>query len=284
MPRDLQQYFRIEGRELLAGLRHGLQERSLASAPLEEDRRRLMRTVHTLKGAASVAGHPDIADAVHRLEDTLAATRLSGTAEAIATLNELDRMFASLELSAAPSDAARRVSEAAAALDAAGREALDRLLGEIAQPRGDAGHFRVVPLERIEVPVSAGSLSALDVASGAARALVPLDAVRTVIRLAGARVSVGAGGAMVRFERATVPLVSLRLATGLSAEVRPTFEAAPDADEDRFALIVDSTAGLVALGVRGPGRVVTVRDSDRDRFLRTVEALITVLRPPARQP
>ena len=39
-------------------------------------------------------------------------------------------MFATLELSAAPSDAARRVSEAAAALDAAGREALDRLLGD----------------------------------------------------------------------------------------------------------------------------------------------------------
>ena len=56
------------------------------------------------------------------------------------------------------------------------------------------------------MPVSPGSLSAVEVASGAARALVPLDAVRTVIRLAGARVSAGAGGAMVRFERETVPL------------------------------------------------------------------------------
>ena len=198
-------------------------------------------------------------------------------------LNELDQMFATLELSAAPSDAARRVSEAAAALDAAGREALDGLLAEIAQARGDAGHFRVVPLERIEVPVSPGSLPALEVASGAARALVPLDAVRTVIRLAGARVSDGAGGVMVRFEREKVPLVSLRLATGLSTGVRPALEAT-DADEDRFALIVDSTAGLVALGVRGPGRVVTVRDADWDQFLRTIEALITVLRPPARRP
>jgi chemotaxis protein histidine kinase CheA len=282
VPRDLQQYFRIEGRELLAGLRQGLQERSLASA---EDRRLLMRSLHTLKGAASVAGHPDIADAVHRLEDTLASARLSGTAgaEAIAMVNELDQMFATLELSAAPSDAARRISEAAAALDAAGREALDLLLAEIARTRGDAGHFRVVPLERIEVPVSPGSLSALEVASGTARALVPLDAVRTVIRLAGARVSAGAGGATVRFEGDTVPLVSLRLATGLSTEARSALELA-DTDEDRFALIVDSTAGLVALGVRGPGRVVTVRDSDWDQFLRTIEALITVLRPSARQP
>lgn len=286
MPRDLQQYFRIEARELLAGLRQRLQEGSLASAPVDEDRRLLLRSVHTLKGAASVAGHPDIADAVRRLENTLGAARLSVTAgaEAILMLNELDEMFATLELSAAPSDAARRVSEAAAALDAAGRDALDGLLAEIARARGHAGHFRVIPLERIEVPVSPGSLSALDVASGAARALVPLDAVRTVIRLAGAGVRSGAGGAMVRFERETVPLVSLRLAAGLTTEVRPTLEWAAGADEDRFALIVDSTAGLFALGVRGPGRVVTVRDSDWDRFLLTVEALITVLRPPARQP
>jgi hypothetical protein len=88
---------------------------------------------------------------------------------------------------------------------------------------------------------------------------------------------------MVRFERETVPLVSLRLAAGLSTEVRAALEAASDADEDRFALIVDSTAGLVALGVRGPGRVVTIRDSDWDQFLRTIEALITVLRPSAGQ-
>jgi chemotaxis protein histidine kinase CheA len=245
-----------------------------------------MRSVHTLKGAATVAGHPDIADAVHRLEDTLGAGRLSVTAgaEAIVMLNELDEMFATLELSAAPSDAARRVSEAAAALDAAGREALDGLLADIARTRGHAGHFRVIPLERLEVPISPGSLSALDVASGAARGLVPLDAVRTVIRLAGAGVRSGAGGAMVRFERETVPLVSLRLATGLATEVRPTLDVATGADEDRFALIVETTAGLVALGVRGPGRVVTVRDADWDQFLRTVEALITVLRPPARQP
>jgi chemotaxis protein histidine kinase CheA len=283
VPRDLQQYFRIEGRELLAALRQGLQERSLASA---EDRRVLMRILHTLKGAASIGGHADIEDAVQGLEGVLGAARLSGTAraEATAVVNELEQMFATLELSAAPSDAARRVSEAAAALDAAGREALDRLLAEIAQARGQAGHFRVVPLERIEVPVSPGSLSALDVASGAARALVPLDAVRTVVRLSGARVKAGAGGAMVQFEREMVPLVSLRLAAGLSTDVRSTQETAADADEDRFALIVDSTAGLVALGVRGPGRVVTVHDSDWDRFLRTIEALITVLRPSARKP
>ena len=161
-------------------------------------------------------------------------------------------MFATLELSAAPSDAARRASEAAAALDAAGRDALDRLLAGIAQVRGSAGHFQVIPLERIEVPVSSGSLAALDVASGAARALVPLDAVRSVIRLAGARVSAGAGGATLRFERETLPLVSLRLAAGLSTDVRSTLEAASDADEDRFAVIVDSTAGPVALGVADP--------------------------------
>jgi hypothetical protein len=122
------------------------------------------------------------------------------------------------------------------------------------------------------------------VASGAARALVPLDSVRTVVRLAGAGVSAGPGGTTLRFERGIAPLVSLRLAAGLSTEVRSSFEPEADADEDRFAVIVDAAAGPVALGVRGPGRVVTVPESGRDQLVSTIKALLAVPLPPPRQP
>ena len=133
------------------------------------------------------------------------------------------------------------------------------------------------------MPVSLAHLSAVEVASGAARALVPLDAVRTVIRLAGAGVS-AAPGTTVRFERQTLPLVSLRLAFDPSAEVRPPSDGSAGEQEDRFALILESTAGPIALGVRGPGRVVAVHQSDWDLFLRTSEALIAVAQRSARQP
>lgn len=273
----------MEARELIDGLRQEL-VRLQGVAASDEDRRPMMRLAHTLKGAATVAGYPDIADAVRRLEGTLGAARLDGTvdAEAVAILKALDQVLANLEIWAAPSDVTRRVREAAAARDAAGRDALDRLLVEIAQARGDVAHLRAVPLEGGAGRAAPASLFALEVTSGAVRALVPLEAVRTVMRLAGAGVSAGPGGATIRFERGTAPLVSLRLAAGLSAEARPSSETDGDTDDDRFALIIDSTPGVVAFGVRGPGRVVTVPESDRDQLAGTIKALLTVSPPPAR--
>ena len=235
MPRDLQQYFRAEARELIEGLRQELVRLKRVAAS-DEDRRPMRRLVYTLKGAATVAGYPEIAAAVRRLEETLGASRFDGTIDprAIEILTELDQVLADLGIAAAPSDGTRRVREAAAARDAAGREALDRLLLEIAQARGGLRLLRAVPLERINVTASHAALFALEVASGAARALVPLDSVRTVIRLAGAGVTPGPGGTTVRFERGTAPLISLRLAVGLSTEVRSSFEPEGDADEDSF--------------------------------------------------
>jgi chemotaxis protein histidine kinase CheA len=285
VPRDLQQYFRTEARELIDALRQEIVRLKRVAAS-DEDRRPMMRLAYTLKGAATIAGYPDIAAAVQRLEATLGASRFDGTIDpgAIEMLKELEQVLTDLEIAAAPSDVTRRVREAAAARDAAGREALDRLLVEIAQARGGLRLLRAVPLERINVSASPASVFALEVASGAARALVPLDSVRTVVRLAGAGVSAGPGGATLRFERGIAPLVSLRLAAGLSTEVRSSFEPEADADEDRFAVIVDAAAGPVALGVRGPGRVVTVPESGRDQLVSTIKALLAVPLPPPRQP
>lgn len=391
MPRDLQQYFRIEARELLDGLRQGL-IRQRGGGGSDEDRRQLARLAHTLNGASRIAAHQGMVDAVRRLEDELGAVHFdtAAAAEALARLDEVQGILASLEAPATPADADaagpaemnRQAREAAAVLDAAGQEALDRLTAEIAQVRGDGGgRQRLAPIDsirpsleqamretadalgtevrlemtggdrridadglsllcdalvqlvrnavahgieapaaraargkpatgsiridvqqaggrlaiscrddgrgmdvasiraglsgrgvgrtivrdvadrlkgevriatdmekgttvRIEVPISLASLAALEVVSGDARALVPLDAVRSVVRLA-ASATAGAA-ATVLFDRETVPLVSLRDAFGMAGQD----------EEDRFALIVDAIDGRIALGVRGPGRVM----------------------------
>jgi len=293
VPRDLQQYFRTEARELIDGLRQEL-ARLQGVTPTDEDRRPMRRLAHTLQGAARIAGHGALADAVHRLEERLGAARFAGIAgaNALAQLDEVEQLFTTIcppdpMAPAAPpvheplAEVTRQVREAAAAtLDAAAQDALDRLVVEIALARDEAEPFsplNLVPLERIAMPVSLASLSAVEVASGDARALVPLDAVRTVIRLSGSGVSAAPGGATVRFAEETLPLVSLRLAFDPSA-------VSSDEQEDRFALILESTAGPIALGVRGPGRLVTVREADWDLFLRTSEALIAVAHRSARHP
>lgn len=296
MPRDLQQYFRTEAQELIEGLRQELARLQGITAS-DEDRRPILRLAHTLKGAARVSGHGALADAVQGLEERVSAPRLAGIAgvNALAQMDAVERAFAGIcpaEPSAPESpsvheplaDVTRQVREAAAAtLDAAAQDALDRLLVEIAMARDEIEPLRCVPLEHIAMPVSLASLSAVEVASGAARALVPLDAVRTVIRLAAAGVHVVPGGAAVQAGRETLPLVSLRLAFDPSAQVQPS-DGSYDEREDRFALILESIAGPFALGVRGPGRLVAVRQSDWDLFLRTSEALAAVAQRSARLP
>jgi chemotaxis protein histidine kinase CheA len=297
VPRDLQRYFRMEARELIDGLHQAL-DRLKEITPTDEDRRPILRLTHALKGAARIAGHGALADAVHRFEERLGAARLTGIAgaNAVAQLEEVERAFTVIFppdpiAPEAPAvheplaEVTRQVREAAAAtLDAAAQDALDRLVVEIALARDEVEPLRFVPLERIAMPVSLASLSAVEVVSGAARALVPLEAVRTVIRLAGAAVNAAPGGATVRFDRDTLPLVSLRVAFDPSADVRPPPEGGFGDEEDRFALILESTAGSIALGVRGPGRVVAVRESDWDLFLHTGEALMAVAQRSARLP
>jgi hypothetical protein len=88
--------------------------------------------------------------------------------------------------------------------------------------------------------------------------------------------SAGPAGATIRFERATVPLISLRLATGVSTEARLSVEADQAAAEDRYAVVIDLVSGLLALGVRGPGRLVAVAESERERLAGTIKALLAL--------
>lgn len=74
MPRDPYRYFRVEARELIAGLHQGILELERGEAK-KEVLSRLMRLAHTLKGAARVVRLGAVAEMAHSLEDALAPHR-----------------------------------------------------------------------------------------------------------------------------------------------------------------------------------------------------------------
>jgi len=74
MARDAFKYFRIEARELHGQLAQGALDLEKGAAPAGVVPR-LLRLAHTLKGAARVVKHGDIAEAAHAIEDALAPWR-----------------------------------------------------------------------------------------------------------------------------------------------------------------------------------------------------------------
>ncbi len=99
-PRDPYRYFRVEARELLEGLRHGVA--GLASAGRDPDRvPSLLRLAHTLKGAARVVKLITVSDLAHRLEDILAPCRESGALPAPGQLAELRELLEAIAASLA---------------------------------------------------------------------------------------------------------------------------------------------------------------------------------------
>lgn len=74
MAKDPYKYFRVEARELVEGLTHGVLdlEKGAASAELVAH---LLRLAHTLKGAARVVKQRGIAELAHGLEETLTDLR-----------------------------------------------------------------------------------------------------------------------------------------------------------------------------------------------------------------
>ena len=70
---DPYRYFRIEARELLEGLGHGVLQLEEGATP--DVTQKLLRLAHTLKGAARVVKQPRIAEQAHAIEDALAPLR-----------------------------------------------------------------------------------------------------------------------------------------------------------------------------------------------------------------
>ena len=74
MVKDPYRYFRVEARELLEQLVQGVLQLEKGATPLDLIPR-LLRTAHTLKGAARVVKQPVIAEIAHTFEGILAAQR-----------------------------------------------------------------------------------------------------------------------------------------------------------------------------------------------------------------
>lgn len=98
MAQDRFKYFRIEARELIDGLTKGLLDLETRADP--EVVPRLLRIAHTLKGAARIVGHRELADLAHQIEDILAPLR--GTSaprrhdDALAVLDKMSAHLAQL--------------------------------------------------------------------------------------------------------------------------------------------------------------------------------------------
>ena len=74
MPDDPYKYFRIEARELLESLTHGVLELEKGNSS-KDLVGRLLRHAHTLKGAARIVNQAGISEISHSIEDLLSPHR-----------------------------------------------------------------------------------------------------------------------------------------------------------------------------------------------------------------
>ncbi len=118
------------------------------------------------------------------------------------------------------------------------REAKERLGGAIAV-RTEAGRGTAI---EIEVPLSVASLDALHVAAAGMTFAIPLDAVRSTMRLAASDVATSARGSTVVHEGRPVPFLPLARAIGdRAAALRHTGTSS--------AVLVEGVGGAAAIGV-----------------------------------
>jgi two-component system chemotaxis sensor kinase CheA len=135
--KDPYKYFRIEARELVAGLGAGALELGRGEDPREAIAR-MLRLAHTLKGAARVVKLVDAAERAHAIEEVLSRHRQStaavpkGDVDAILTaLDAVSMRLGELEAPAAaasPAAPAKRMRDADFETVRVEREEVDRLL------------------------------------------------------------------------------------------------------------------------------------------------------------
>jgi two-component system chemotaxis sensor kinase CheA len=95
MAQDRFKYFRIEARELIDGLTKGLLDLESGADPQAVPR--MLRLAHTLKGAARIVSHRELAELAHQMEDVLAPLRGGAVPQRLdGALALLDRMTAQL--------------------------------------------------------------------------------------------------------------------------------------------------------------------------------------------
>lgn len=144
MAQDPYKYFRLEARELVDHLGKGALElekpRGCDAVP------RLLRHAHTLKGAARVVRHREIADRAHAIEDALAPHREGGPigpatiTSLLALIDEITRLLACLD-EPAPAVASQAVSDDTPRSVRAELADMDALLDGIME-----AHARIAPI------------------------------------------------------------------------------------------------------------------------------------------
>src|SRR5580658_9965478 len=139
MPQDPYKYFRIEARELLDGLSHGVLdiERGASS---KEVVARLLRFAHTLKGAARVVKLTEIGRQAHEVEDVLAPFREGRTeippqrvSDLLSLINGMTAGLNSLESEEPRAPIAPRAAEVQIETVRVDLDEMDRLLEGVAE-------------------------------------------------------------------------------------------------------------------------------------------------------
>ncbi len=152
MTTDRYKYFRIEAREIVEGLGKGLLDlEKHADAELVS---RLLRLAHTLKGAARIVKHRELADLSHALEDALAPLRDAPVAQrldpALALVDQMAAMVAALPAPEAPATAvaaARPAEPMMAMLPRVDGAAIDEVLGGLGEIHALLARLRSDPRE-----------------------------------------------------------------------------------------------------------------------------------------
>ncbi|HSS01967.1 MAG TPA: response regulator [Kofleriaceae bacterium] len=159
MAQDRFKYFRIEARELLDGLTKGLLD--LESRGDTDVVNRLLRIAHTLKGAARIVGHRELADLAHQLEDVIGPLRAAVAPQrneaALALLDRMSEHLAQLLASAAVPPAPPPPSASASLSPAPTRSASQTLA-----PAPAAGARPTVPLATAATPAPRADPGAVD--------------------------------------------------------------------------------------------------------------------------
>ncbi|MDY7092338.1 MAG: response regulator [Acidobacteriota bacterium] len=146
MAQDPYRYFRIEAAELHERLSQGLLD--LEDDPQPEPVAGLLRTAHTLKGAARVVSLDDAARLAHALEDQLAAWRDARAASDSTNPSKIslqplfrtvDEIGAELQRVLAPAEGASGASAGGSGASVAPGSASDPRPGEADGPGADAG-------------------------------------------------------------------------------------------------------------------------------------------------
>jgi two-component system chemotaxis sensor kinase CheA len=281
-------YFRVEAHEIVGDLAKGLAElETRGDAAVVA---KLLRLAHTLKGAARIVRHKQLAELAHALETTLDPLRenpVAGRSEtAVAILDQMSAQVTAMTVPAAAPAAATPVSEPPPPPPPARLEstAIDDALGGLASVHGLLARLRGVTdpvglargLDQIERELGEIRRDVEHLRLSAAGSLYAAleRTARDAAALAGKRVRFAFEGADVRVDGQVITalhgaLVQLvRNAVGHGIEPVAARTAAGKPAEGRITMVAHARGRTISIACRDDGRgldVAAIRDAVRRR-------------------